>query len=229
MGPEWMVAEGRETTWEVSMNFDMWKLEVDELKAKLLGLKTTTTNQSGETVYPEGTRLAYEETRVTGVRLLKYQGLDDEADRYDKSFYFNGYYYEVEAPAGILSSAINTVKKGLHSKMRYEVHAEYGGSLLGDAKLLANAGNFVAAGAVARIVLEQWVRDCAESAEIEGHDTDRVGNVLDRAGKGKVWSAALTQVIRGHLKAGHEAAHGKDVDHSDILGLIQFCEAKCLG
>lgn len=73
--------------------------------------------------------------------------------------------------AGVLESAHECLIEGFVGKLKFLIHAEMFDSLLDQADSLLNSGHKIPSAVLGRIVIERWLRDQAEKAEISNWDT----------------------------------------------------------
>lgn len=184
-------------------------------------------NQDRRFVREDGMR-EFAKVQAEGETLLRRIGLTELADRYAQSFLVHGMLgYDTRTASGILDAAIALVNGGFVGNLLHKVHAEYGVSLAEDARQLLKAGNLHGAGALGRIVLEQWIRDTAERAKIAGHDGAKASVVLNACKEASLFPLARWRQIQAHLDTGNDAAHGKSLDLELVTNLLDFVDRHC--
>ena len=131
---------------------------------------------------------------------------------------------------GILKSAIDLIDSGLTTSLRHRAHLEYSDSLLDQAEALLRTDMVIAAGVLVRIVLERWIRDKAETADISDFETAKVSTLNEKLRDADVFSKPMWRRIQSVIDVGNAAAHGKPEEFTaeDVRQALEFARAHCV-
>ena len=131
---------------------------------------------------------------------------------------------------GILESARDALQQGLPGKIRYLLHAELFNSVLDQAGGLLETGHRIPAAVLGRIVIEGWLRDQAEKADIAGWEVEKASTLNENLKKAGVFPVPKWRHIQSLIDIGNSAAHGKDAEFSeeDVKRMIVFAQTNCV-
>ena len=165
------------------------------------------------------------------MNILKYSSLSEHESQFLTTAKGSSYpSYKFARLVGTLESARDEIKAGFVGNVRDIIHADIFQSLEEQAEELISTGHLTPAAVLARIVIERWLRQRANKANLTIGEKEKASQVIDKLKNSRELTTAKWRQVQSLLDIGNAAAHGKEneFDKKDVQKMTDFIKSDCI-